>query len=60
MPADWRVTTKQCARCGATFGPRPEERPKDWTTRRFCSQTCRLQWLHEQQTQQRRQRRHDR
>ncbi len=53
MPADWRAETKQCARCGTTFGPRPGEPLKDWTTRRFCSRTCHLQWLSEQRTQSR-------
>ena len=40
MPADWRAETKQCARCGATFGPRPGESPSHWATRRYCSPAC--------------------
>jgi hypothetical protein len=41
MNPDWRAATKQCARCGAPFGPHPREGPAGWARRRYCSPTCR-------------------
>ena len=36
----WRAETKQCARCGATFGPRLRETLAHWATHRYCSPAC--------------------
>ena len=40
MSADWRAATKQCLRCGVSFGPRPRDSRTNWAQRRFCSRLC--------------------
>jgi hypothetical protein len=42
MTANWRAETKQCATCGAPFGPQPKYGPAAWTRRRYCSLACYL------------------
>ena len=34
------VDTKTCARCGVTFSRSPNDRPRTWERRRFCSAEC--------------------
>jgi hypothetical protein len=39
---DWRTETKQCDRCGVTFGPNLRLNLHSWRQRRFCSPACTL------------------